>query len=79
MNAARQCLRMQVIFPASYNHTSGWLRDVIDVAEDALFDCQQQLLAALDEHARFQQLASSCVVCALGWRHAPGSPGGLGH
>lgn len=53
---------MQVIFPASYDTTSEWLRGVIDVAEDSLFQCQQQLLSTLDDDARFKRLASGCVV-----------------
>lgn len=55
-------LCFKVLFPASYSHTSDWLHDVADVAEDALFACQQQLLVALDEHPRFKQLAGGCVV-----------------
>ncbi|GAX72693.1 hypothetical protein CEUSTIGMA_g149.t1 [Chlamydomonas eustigma] len=57
-------LSFQVLFPSSYSQTSGWLHDVIDVAEDALFECQRQLLAALDENERFKQLAASCVIRA---------------
>ena len=62
-------LHCQVLFPASYNHTSGWLREVVDVAEGALFECQQQLLSALDDNVRFKQLAGSCVVgaCDYAW------------
>ena len=53
---------LQVIFPASYDTTSTWLRDVIDVAEESLFQCQQQLLSCLDDNAQFKLLASGCVV-----------------
>lgn len=61
-------LCFKVLFPASYSHTSEWLHDVADVAEDALFACQQQLLVALDEHPRFKQLAAGCVVSTLACR-----------
>ncbi len=56
---------MQILFPASYNRTSEWLRDVVDEAEEALFEGQQQLLAVLEEHAGFNKLAERCVVRAL--------------
>ena len=57
---------LQVLFPESYTSTAAWLHTVVDPAEDALFGAQQQLLAALDVHPRFKQLASGCVVSSGG-------------
>jgi hypothetical protein len=53
-----------VLFPDSYAHTSQWLRTIVEPGELVLVAAQQQLLAALDAHPRFKQLATGCEVSA---------------
>ncbi|KAG1659807.1 hypothetical protein FOA52_002143 [Chlamydomonas sp. UWO 241] len=64
LSAAIEDACFRVLFPSSYDHTSAWLRELVDAAEGTLFACQRQLLSALDEHPRFKQLAGSCVIRA---------------
>ncbi|MEW5301840.1 MAG: hypothetical protein WDW38_008472 [Sanguina aurantia] len=64
ISAALEDLCFQALFPNSFQQTSHWLHQVLDPAEDALFACQQQLLALLDDHPRFKLLAAGCVVRA---------------
>jgi hypothetical protein len=64
LSAAIEDACFRVLFPSSYDHTSTWLRELVDAAEGTLFACQRQLLSALDEHPRFTQLAASCVIRA---------------
>ena len=43
-------ISFRTLFPASYSATESWVKRMVNAGEEALFSCQRQLLAALDDH-----------------------------
>ena len=67
---------LQVLFPESYTGTSQWMAQWLGPGEEQLFACQQQLLAALDQHPGFKELTAGCTV-RRGQGSGTGARGGV--
>ncbi len=49
---------MQILFPESYARTAAWLREQATANADVLERCKAQLVAAVEAHPRFPELAA---------------------